>query len=134
MNQNNALEKIGLGTVQFGLNYGISNQSGKTPKEEVYKILQCASDNNITSIDTAHTYGNSEDILGCCMINKRFNVVTKTIPTFKAKISDLNIKDVTDGIFESIRRLRIDMLDGLLVHHCNDLMVDGGDALYMRLN
>jgi hypothetical protein len=36
-------DKLGLGTVQFGLSYGISNKNGKTSDEEVQKILKTAS-------------------------------------------------------------------------------------------
>ena len=56
--------KIGLGTVQFGLPYGINNLYGQTTKEEVGIILQTAAEIGITIIDTAHAYGNSESVLG----------------------------------------------------------------------
>ena len=31
---------IALGTVQFGMNYGISNTTGQVTSEEIYKILE----------------------------------------------------------------------------------------------
>lgn len=34
--------KIGLGSVQFGCDYGISNASGRTPADEVARILSAA--------------------------------------------------------------------------------------------
>lgn len=34
------MSKIALGTVQFGLNYGISNTTGQVPAEEIQKILE----------------------------------------------------------------------------------------------
>ncbi len=37
--------KIALGTAQFGLDYGISNQHGITKKHEIDQILQFASEN-----------------------------------------------------------------------------------------
>ncbi len=57
-------EKLGLGTVQFGLNYGISNTGGQTSQEEVSRILAVALQNNITMLDTASAYGNAETVLG----------------------------------------------------------------------
>ena len=132
--KNSDLNRIGLGTVQFGLNYGISNRSGQTPIKEVSKILQCALESNITTIDTASTYGNSEEILGHSINDKRFDIVTKTIPTFKDKINSRDIQVVSDGVFESLIKLKSDRLDGLLVHHCDDLMIDGGGALFRCLN
>jgi len=44
---NKPYSKIGLGTVQFGMSYGISNIKGKTSTEEVSKILQLAKSKNI---------------------------------------------------------------------------------------
>ena len=61
--------KIGLGAVQFGVNYGVSNIYGKTTKNEASKILQFAYENGINVIDTAISYGNSEDILGEVITN-----------------------------------------------------------------
>ena len=37
------IHKIGLGTAQWGLDYGISNTSGKSSKKDVRKILELAS-------------------------------------------------------------------------------------------
>ena len=41
------LSKISIGTAQFGLNYGITNQRGKVKLKEIEKILQYAQRNNI---------------------------------------------------------------------------------------
>ena len=54
------VKKIGLGTAQFGLDYGISNQKGKVPKAEVFKILDFALDYTITCVDSSQAYGESE--------------------------------------------------------------------------
>ena len=56
--------KLALGTVQFGLNYGVTNDNGQVRIEEVKHILNFAKDNNIYTLDTAASYGNSEKILG----------------------------------------------------------------------
>ena len=56
--------KLVLGTVQFGLPYGINNTKGQTEKEEVFKILQSAQKNAINTLDTAPAYGNSMETLG----------------------------------------------------------------------
>jgi len=41
------MAEIGLGTVQFGMNYGISNNGGKTSALDASKLLQVAIDNHI---------------------------------------------------------------------------------------
>jgi aryl-alcohol dehydrogenase-like predicted oxidoreductase len=59
-----SVRKIGLGTAQFGLNYGISNVQGQTPLTEVRNILEIARQHKVTIIDTASAYGNAENVLG----------------------------------------------------------------------
>ena len=53
-----------LGTAQLGMNYGISNKTGQPDKKEAFSILDEAIKNGVTTIDTAQTYGNSEQIIG----------------------------------------------------------------------
>ncbi len=67
---------IGLGTVQFGIDYGISNKSGKVSLDEQKRILNFAKKNGVDLLDTAINYGDSEKNLGLCGI-KQFKVVTK---------------------------------------------------------
>lgn len=59
-----AVGKIVLGTVQFGMNYGINNTSGQVTPEVVNSILEEAGKTGVRLIDTAYGYGNSEDVLG----------------------------------------------------------------------
>tara|TARA_B100000795_G_C22761684_1_gene423880 strand:+ start:1206 stop:1460 length:255 start_codon:yes stop_codon:yes gene_type:complete len=67
---------IALGTVQFGLNYGIANRSGQIKIGEVKKIIDIATKNNIDTIDTAISYGESEKLLGNAGIND-WKIITK---------------------------------------------------------
>ena len=55
-----------LGTVQFGLPYGITNQSGQVSEDEVRRILEFSVASGITFLDTAQAYGKAEKILGRC--------------------------------------------------------------------
>ena len=68
--------KIALGTVQFGLDYGVSNTNGQVPLEEVGRILDLAYSSGIRVLDTAQAYGTSEEVLGHFDLN-RFRIVTK---------------------------------------------------------
>ena len=70
------MTKLVLGSVQFGINYGISNQNGKTKFSEVKKILNFAKDSKIKIIDTAAAYGDSEEILGKTGV-ENFNFISK---------------------------------------------------------
>ena len=63
MNSSDIVEKMVLGTAQFGMDYGIANLSGKPSKMEVFNILDLAWEKGIRSFDTAPGY-DSEEILG----------------------------------------------------------------------
>lgn len=52
-----------IGTVQFGLDYGVTNPNGKINDNELDKIFQFCHNNNILLFDTAQDYGTSEDVL-----------------------------------------------------------------------
>tara|TARA_B100001063_G_scaffold227447_1_gene237928 strand:- start:3245 stop:4102 length:858 start_codon:yes stop_codon:yes gene_type:complete len=108
--------KLALGTVQFGVDYGISNTRGKTHQKEIKKILNLAKSENITTIDTASAYGNAEKELGQCLVNS-FNIVSKVPP-----ISNLiNVDDfITKTVKQSLCDLNCDALYGLLLHRFED--------------
>jgi aryl-alcohol dehydrogenase-like predicted oxidoreductase len=68
--------KLALGTVQFGLNYGISNQGGQVSREDAKGILALARLHGIDTLDTAIGYGESESCLGDVGV-AGFKVITK---------------------------------------------------------
>ncbi|MFA6260127.1 MAG: aldo/keto reductase [Bacteroidia bacterium] len=57
-------QKLILGTVQFGLNYGINNLTGKPDSDAVTEILDSAFANGINSLDTADVYGDAIQQIG----------------------------------------------------------------------
>jgi aryl-alcohol dehydrogenase-like predicted oxidoreductase len=105
--------KIGLGTVQFGLPYGINNLYGQTTKEEVGIILQTAAEKGITIIDTARAYGNSESVLGEQNLNQ-FDIVSK----FTANASD----GLNEQLADSLRRLNTKCMYAYLSHSVENLI------------
>ncbi|MBN2570087.1 MAG: aldo/keto reductase [Deltaproteobacteria bacterium] len=123
--------KIGLGTAQFGLDYGISNPLGKTPFAEVKRILDIATKNGVHIIDTASIYGDSERVLGQCLTEHHpFYIITKTPQYNKPR---LNVEDAEQlkGVFhESLGRLKQSSLYGLLIHNADDLLTQGGGLLW----
>lgn len=101
-------QKLGLGTVQFGLSYGISNKKGQTSAEEVQKVLSSAQSNGIHVIDSASAYGNAEEVLGQNDLS-HFRVVSKFLPPSKgSKVSDQFNKSLSD--------LGLNSLYGYLAH------------------
>ena len=109
--------KLALGTAQFGLDYGISNTQGIVPKEAVKDILDTAQKANITLLDTGCVYGDSEQVLGQLLGENHypFDIVDKVpdIESYK--------KSVTQVVEQSMQRLGVDKLKGLLLHNAADL-------------
>lgn len=126
--------KLGLGTAQFGLNYGISNSSGRTMEREVRKILELAVHNGISVIDTAAAYGDAESVLGVCLpMTADIRVVTKTIPLRDRPSKTEAVRWIRDGFARSLERLKLGSVDTLLVHHADDLLEASGDGVYAEL-
>ena len=106
--------KIGLGTVQFGLSYGISNTKGKTPAQEVCNILETARANKIDVLDSASAYGNSEQVLGNFDIST-FKVISKFLPPSNDESISLQFNN-------SLKNLGLDSLYAYLAHRPIDLL------------
>lgn len=77
------LKRVVLGTVQFGLNYGINNKSGQPSENNVFEILQQAFESGIHILDSAAVYGNAQEIIGRFHKAKNicFDINTKFIAT-----------------------------------------------------
>jgi aryl-alcohol dehydrogenase-like predicted oxidoreductase len=126
--------KLGLGTVQFGIDYGVSNQLGQTTPDEVAKILEYAGGQQIRYLDTAPAYGSSERVLGDILgSSDRFRIVTKTDKISKPKIGADDVNLAVDTFRSSLDRLGCQSVYGLLVHHPDDLLNTGGDRLMAEL-
>lgn len=126
--------KIGLGTVQFGLDYGISNAAGRVPVEEVRAILARAAAAGLRVLDTAAAYGASESVLGETLpATHGFDVVTK-LPRLPSGLSDAEVTDwVRTRFAESLQRLRCAAVHGLLMHSGQDLLSPQGQALFTAM-
>jgi aryl-alcohol dehydrogenase-like predicted oxidoreductase len=121
--------KLGLGTVQFGLDYGISNRNGQTEVREVTSILQLAGANGVNLLDTAPAYGYSEQALGTYQDLQTFSIVTKTPSFAGAKITSEDINKLYRVFQASLHQLRTSKIYGLLVHNANDITKPNGKLL-----
>lgn len=126
--------KLALGTVQFGLAYGITNTAGQVAAEEVARILRRARELGVEVLDTAAAYGESEAVLGRHRDDAHaFRLYTKTLPLGGAAADAAAVQRVVAGVKASLDKLGVSRLDGLLVHHAGDLLGEGGDDLYGAL-
>ena len=115
--------KLGLGTVQFGQAYGISNTRGHVPPEDAAAILALARDAGITTLDTAANYGEAENVLAA-LDTKGFRIVTKTI----------GLKHGLEAVLARARQSAAKLhADTLLVHAASDLQGTDGEKLWQAL-
>lgn len=119
--------QLALGTAQFGMPYGSTNLHGQPEVDEVRRIISHAymhAPNMI--IDTAPSYGMSEQRIGEALNSAEstaFRVVTKTRPG----------GSICLDLLESVRRLRVSALYGLLDHNASHLLGPGGRQAYADL-
>lgn len=126
--------KLGLGTVQFGLDYGVSNRAGRVPGEEVGRMLVAAEHAGVRVLDTAHLYGDSEQAIGGALpAGAGLRVVTKTPRFGAAAITDVHADALEAAAKLSRERLGRDRLGGLLLHHAPDALAPGSERLFERM-
>lgn len=115
------LQKLGLGTVQWGVPYGVSNASGQTPPQEVARILGQARQHGLSVLDTACQYGESEAVLGRAGV-QGFRVVSKTPRLSGITSQGQAIAEIRQAIRATLARLGCESLYGYLVHQVDDLL------------
>ncbi len=129
------LQRLGLGTVQFGMHYGVSNRRGQPDEAEIAAILARASEAGAGYLDTAVAYPNSETLIGRHLAaGSRFKIVTKTAPIAEAVLDHGHKTRILDTLAQSMDRLRTSRLHGLLVHQAADLGKPGWEHLVEALN
>ncbi len=99
--------KLVLGTVQFGCQYGI-NSEGRPDSQMVSEILDEARKGGITTLDTSAAYGNAEEVLGETAAAQNFQIISK-YPK-----SDKSIRDTLEGTLKCLGTAK---LYGYLLHH-----------------
>lgn len=105
------MTRLGLGTVQFGQAYGVSNRRGQVTPDDARAILARAAQGGVTLLDTAANYGEAEDVLAA-LDTTPFRIVTKTI----------HARHGVDAVVARARQsARVLKADTLLVHAAADL-------------
>lgn len=133
LSRESALSRIGLGTVQFGLDYGITNKAGRPAQDEVEAICGLAARAGIDTLDTAFLYGDSEAVIGRTTAAAPFRIVTKT-PKFADAVSgDAAAEALLAALRTSLDRLGRQSVDALLFHDADDLLGPHGAALWAAM-
>lgn len=121
---------LALGTVQFGLPYGVANQTGQVSAAEIGDILSTARAAGIDTLDTAIAYGESETRLGAQGM-RGWEVVTK-LPPLPSECADVAAW-VDSNLAGSLARLGLPRIKALLLHRSQDLLGPRGDLLHRAL-
>jgi aryl-alcohol dehydrogenase-like predicted oxidoreductase len=110
-----------LGTVQFGLPYGIANRTGQPPFAEVCEVLRVAREGGVNCLDTAPSYGTSEEVLGRALaelgIGRDMVVATKVVQIADEGVGPREADAIVErSVTESLKRLRLERLPICLFH------------------
>ena len=124
------MQRLALGTAQFGLNYGIANQSGQISKSEAKAMLDLAAFHGMDMLDTAIAYGDSEIYLGELDI-RDFKVVTK-LPPVPEECADIGAW-IREQFALSLTRLGMSAIYGLLLHRPEQLLGSNGTIIFQTL-
>jgi len=124
--------QLALGTVQFGLGYGIAGRAEPVPERQVRNILANAAAAGVTRVDTAPGYGDIEQRLAALSGGLGLRFVSK-IPALPAALSAAEAVDFAlQSAQLSLRRLGV-ALDTLLLHRGEDLLAPAGEAVWAAL-
>ena len=111
--------KLGLGTVQFGTDYGVSNHNGQVSNQDIAEIFQLATKHGINTLDTAHHYGTSEQVLKPFLAQAPWQVITKS------KTPCHSTDELVKSFDLSLKRLATTKVNGFLLHDANDINTRG---------
>ncbi len=111
------IDRLVLGTVQLGMPYGINNKIGKPDFSSARDIIKTAFNQGITRFDTSQAYGDSEEVLGNVFDNLKINTKVKVYSKLDPKLNLCDEFAVRQSVEDSLRKLKIDRLEGLLLHH-----------------
>jgi len=125
------MRRLALGTVQFGIPYGISNQYGKVSLASATEILKYAYMTGIDTLDTAIAYGDSEHRLGQIGVGD-WQVISK-LPKILKETNDIQ-NWIKESVKKSLRQLQIPCLHGLLLHRPQQLLSSEGQEIFNALN
>ncbi|MBK9166682.1 MAG: aldo/keto reductase [Bryobacterales bacterium] len=111
------VSEISLGTAEIGFDYGMAPDGRplRPPEEEAARLLDRALDLGINLVDTARVYGDAEAIIGRALAGRRHEYVLVTKVGSFPHEPDRRTR-IRDSVEESLRALRTDAVDILLLH------------------
>ena len=101
--------KLAIGTAQWGLDYGVTNKSGRLGDAVISTLLDSMRANAIVHLDTAASYGDAQSRIG--------NLDTTGIH-IQTKLSAKNrtCEELRAQLHESLTELKTESVNSLLIH------------------
>ncbi len=118
-----------LGTVQLGLNYGITNLNGMVSKKEAIEIIRISVTEGVEYIDTAAAYGLSQAVIGEALSGgwlSRVKLITKITPFSADEFSDQRswAMALRNSFYQSCINLRTSKIDVLMFHRYDNALIN----------
>ena len=114
-------KNIILGTVQFGLEYGINNNSGKPSEIRVFEILDTAWKNGIDTLDTADAYGNAINLIS------NYHKVSGNVFNINTKVKNVDVFGINDKIKSDLFLLQCTKINALFFHSYSEYKESGNN-------
>ena len=132
-----SLSVLMLGTVQFGLSYGIANRTGQPSYETVRSIIALGHEHGVNGLDTAAVYGSSEEVIGKALaelgIADRMVVATKITQMADEGVSRQDADAIVESsVARSLRNLRVERIPICLFHRERDFLLYAESLLRLR--
>ena len=132
------VSELSLGTVALGMPYGLNagNADGAPPPpdSESVALIQHAIAQGVNFFDTARVYGRSEEILGKALRGRRQSALVATKVAClgedgAALPSRVMAQHMTRSLHTSLRLLRTDYVDLMLLHSATRELLENSDAI-----
>jgi aryl-alcohol dehydrogenase-like predicted oxidoreductase len=123
------LGKTGLTVSALGLGAGQIGDA-RTPEDEVGRLLGAALDLGVCLIDTARSYGLSEERIGRHLAHRRGEFVLASKGGYGVQgVPDWTYDCVARGVDLALTRMRTDVVDVFFLHSCPKETLAGGEVM-----
>ena len=117
------ISRLGFGTSEIGFN--LSNKDNKL----ISDIFNFSIDNGINFIDTASSYGISEQIIGDHLSHRRSEFILASKTGHSILGNEWTYDSITDSVDKSLRLLKTDYIDIMQLHGTDISSLEKGDVV-----
>ena len=119
-----------LGTVQFGLPYGVTNTAGKPSLAQVFAVLDSAWENGVRVLDSAQGYGAANQVIAQYHAQRshRFGVINKVLR------QPAEINSIYEALTREREALLIDEFECVMFHYPPSVGPDIPDDFFSQLH